>query len=355
MEAAKAGNAAGLELTNQRNALSLFRSFARLPKSVTLTGTDLSAHDILAVARHGATIKLTEEPSVVDRIATCYEKMMANIRDGTPVYGCNTAFGAQATRLHVASGAANSVTDRFHAARALSTAIAFTDVSVGPNFDKSVTRAAMLIRMNMLMQGLSGVKLADIETYRKIVNANVTPIVGQYGGIGASGDLAHNSRVLSAARQLPGALVWDRNGEVREAKEALCEEGLLPISLDPKAGLGLVNGDNFSTALASLMAVDVLETLLISIGVAALVIEVLNGSDRVFHPMLSAIRQHPGQDQVARLFRFMLRGSKSARSEMAGPHCMRKLLTILNAMVKHQTPWQPPGRWLSHKNMQGAP
>jgi phenylalanine ammonia-lyase len=315
-EAATAVKYANAGRVHEGNVFALFQSFAQLPDTVTLLGTNLSIQDILAVARHGASIELTQEQSVVDRIATCYEHMMANIREGTPVYGCNTAFGAQAARLLVSAGGA---TERIRLARALSDAISFTDVSVGPLFDRSVIRAAMLIRMNMLMQGLSGVKLADIETYQKIVNAKVTPVVSQYGGVGASGDLAHNSRVLSAARQLPGTLMWDRSGKIREATEVLREEDILPLMLDPKAGLGLVNGDNFSTALASLIAADVLETLLLSFGLAALVIEVLNGSDRVFHPMLSIVRPHPGQDQIAHLFRFLLRGSRSARNEMAGP------------------------------------
>jgi histidine ammonia-lyase len=168
----------------------------------------------------------------------------------------------------------------------------------------------------MLMQGVSGVKLDTLEIYRQMLNKNITPVVNQYGGIGASGDLAHNSRVVSTARRLPGTRVWDTDGTIRDAAAVLASNGIPELHLDPKAGLGLVNGDNFSTAVATLLAVDTLELLLISCVVSAMVIEVLKGTDRSFHPLLSDVRPHEGQKEVSSIMRYLLNGSNLAYQEM---------------------------------------
>jgi histidine ammonia-lyase len=88
---------------------------------------------------------------------------------------------------------------KIDSAKKISESILFTDVSVGPKLPPQLVRAAMLIRANMLLQGVSAVKQKDIEVFITLLNKNITPIVGSYGSLGASGDLAQNCRVLSAA------------------------------------------------------------------------------------------------------------------------------------------------------------
>jgi histidine ammonia-lyase/tyrosine ammonia-lyase len=295
--------------------VGLDRAFARLPEVVVLNGTRLTVPEILAVARRDAPAHFTEDRAVLDRIATCHARMMQNVSDGVPVYGCNTGYGAQAAK--VVTGGSHPT--KFWLAQTVSQAISANDVGVGPPFSRDVIRAGILVRVNMLMGGVSAVKLADLDLYRRLLNSGITPVVSQYGGLGASGDLAHNSRVLSVLRQLHGTQVWDRDGRVREAREALAEAGLPPLQLDPKAGLGLCNGDNFSTALAVLLARDTLEALLIAAVLGAMTVEALRGSNRPFHPQLDAVRPHDGQREVARLYRYLLDGSRLAHQEMTGP------------------------------------
>jgi phenylalanine ammonia-lyase len=98
----------------------------------------------------------------------------------------------------------------------------------------------------------------------------------------------------------------------------LAAAGVKPLTLDPKAGLALVNGDNFSTALACLLAVDTLQVLLISMFAGSLAVQVLEGSIRAFHPMLSDLRPHAGQAHAASIYRFLLDGSTLARQDMLG-------------------------------------
>src|SRR5262249_55980731 len=141
---------------------------------------------------------ITGTRSVRDRLEASHRQMVRDVRDGVAVYGVTSAYGGQASRTFVDT----CPEERVRLARAVSDAIAMTDVSVGPPFEKDVVRGAILIRINMLLRGVSAIKLSDLELYCRLLNLDVTPIVHQYGGLGASGDLAHNSRVLSAVRQL---------------------------------------------------------------------------------------------------------------------------------------------------------
>lgn len=294
--------------------MEISKDFSTLPTSVSLSGNDFGVKQLIAVARKKAKVTFSSDPKILNQIKSAHQHMIHDIKTGVPIYGCNTGFGARASRV-LNEG---SEEERLEQARQISEGIIHVDVTVGPTLGADVIRGAMSIRINTLMKGVSAVKIADLEILRKMLNAQITPIVSQYGGIGASGDLAHNCRVLSAARQIPGTKVWDKLGVVREAKEALKKEKIAPLILDPKAGLGMVNGDNFSTSMATLLLADTLDTLLVALVTGSMVVEVLKGTDRSFHPLLAAMRPHEGQKEVADMYRYLLKGSKLAYQEMAG-------------------------------------
>lgn len=304
---------------NTKSLLEIEKSFFTKPKKVVIKGTALSIPEILSVARSHPTVSFTTDKKVLNGIKKAHEVMIEQVKKGVPIYGCNTGYGERASVI-VNQGTAE---ERLQMARKVSEGISHIDVSVGPEFSSEVVRAAMLIRINMLTNNVSAVKLADLEIYKKMLNAGITPVVNQYGGIGASGDLAHNSRVVSAARQLPGTLVRSKEGEIGEAQAILSAAGIKKLEMDPKAGLGLVNGDNFSTALAALLAADTVTALLLSFAIGAMSIEVLMGTDRSFHQMLAMVRPHQGQQEVSAIFRHLLSGSKLAFQEMNG-HVLRE-------------------------------
>jgi phenylalanine ammonia-lyase len=298
----------------QTTLAALDRYLAAPPAEVEVGKAPLGAREVLAVARHGATVQLTADPAVLQRISDCHERMLADVAAGIPVYGCNTGYGGRAGSVR----ADGPTAARLRAASSISEAICAIDVSVGPPLSAEVIRAALLLRINTLMGGVSAVKLADLDLLRQLLNHRLTPFVQQLGSLGASGDLAQNARVVSVLRQVRGAKVWDRHGRLREARDALGEVGLEPLRLGPKAGLGLCNGDNFSTGLAVLLAADTLRLLLVSIAATALTAEALRASDRSFHPLLAAVRPHDGQRETAALLRHLLTGSRLACQELTG-------------------------------------
>jgi len=302
--------------TKYIDLISFDKALASAPSTVTLSGTTLTMPEIVAVARRMRPITFTKDKKILQKIQTGYEHMMEQVYNGVPIYGCNTGYGARA-EVVVNKGTKK---ERYEQAQAISESIVHTDITVGPELSSDIVRAAMVIRVNMLLNGVSAVRIGDLDIYRRIVNAGVTPVVNAYGGLGASGDLAHNSRVLSAARQLAGTKVMDKTGKKFEAKKLLAAKRIPALKLEPKAGLGLVNGDNFSTAAAALVVADLVSYTLISDVLGAMVVEVLKGSDRSFHPMLAQVRPHKGQKELADLYRELLRGSKLAYQEMAGHH-----------------------------------
>jgi histidine ammonia-lyase len=303
-----------VHILSDLSLLSLVRKLADRPSDVVLSGTKLTIPEVLSVARETGSVELTSNFTAKQQMAASYEQMMEQIKEGIPIYGCNSSYGAQAGTV-VNAG---SVAERFTSAKAISKAISLVDIGVGPPLPPEIVRAGIVIRLNMLLQGVSAIHLDTLNPYCRLLNSRVTPVVAQYGGLGASGDLAHNSRVLSTLRRLPGTKVWDGAGRIREAAEVMEEEGIPAIDLDPKAGLALTNGDNFSSGFATILTADTAELLLISIVVSAMTVEALQGSTRSFHRMLAEIRQHPGQQEVASLCRSILEGSQLAIQETNG-------------------------------------
>ncbi len=311
----------------EKTLIEIDRDIALPPFLIILDGTTLHVRDIIAVAHQKIPIEFTDNPIVLKRVEESYQRMMQNVIDGVPVYGCNTGYGARAGHV-VNEGEAS---DRILFAQKISKSIVHTDVTVGPILPKEVVRAAMVIRMNMLLHGVSAVKLSDLDIFRQMLNKDIIPVVNAYGGLGASGDLAHNSRVVSAARQLDGVFVWDADGQKKPARTTLKHHKIPKLELDPKAGLGLVNGDNFSTAAATLIAVDVLRLQLIADVLGAMMVEVLRGSTRPFHPFLGNVRPHRGQQEVAKVYRYLLHGSKLAYQELQGQQERPKGVSVQDA------------------------
>lgn len=299
---------------SEKTLVEIDRLINKSKEKIVLDGKSLSFRDIILSSKTGTKLVLSKKRKIIERIEKSYQAMLQNVKDGIPVYGTNSSFGGQAARVH----ARGDIERRLNAARAISESLVFLDVGVGPKVPAEIVRAAMAIRVNMLMQGVSAVRMATLKKYLHLLNYNILPVVNSYGGLGASGDLAHNQRVVSALRCLPGVKVINEKGKLEEARSALLRNNIRPLKLEPKEGLALVNGDNFSTAYAAIIAKRLIEYFLISEVVGAMTIEVLKGSDRSFHPMLSIVRPHAGQEESSRNYRYLLKGSKLAHQELRG-------------------------------------
>jgi len=296
-----------------KTLIEIEKEINRKEKKVVLTGKSLTLQDIFSSAS-GAKVLLTKEKAVIDKIEKSHDAMIKNVLKGIPIYGTNSSFGGQAKRVFNQGDEAQKI----EYGKLISESLIFLDVGVGPLVPTEITRAAIAIRVNMLMQGVSGVRISTLEKILQLLNKNLIPVVNSYGGIGASGDLTHNQRVVGVLRGIAGSKVINEKGKIEEAKSALARNDISALELEPKEGLALVNGDNFSTAYAALVVKKLIEYFLIGEIVSAMAIEVLRGTNRSFHPLLSKVRPHKGQIESSDNYRYLLKGSKLAYQELGG-------------------------------------
>ena len=264
----------------------------------------VSFEDVIAVARRGAPVTIGEESR--HAMATSRAIVDALAGDTRPHYGISTGFGALATTSIAPSrrAALQASLIRSHAA------------GTGTPVESEVVRAMMLLRLSTLATGRTGIRPATAEAYAAMLSAGITPIVPEYGSLGCSGDLAPLATVALAL--IGEGEVIDSRGRRRPAADVLAESGLTPVVLAEKEGLALINGTDGMLGMLILALADVAALLDVADLAAAMSVEALLGTDRVFAPELQALRPHTGQTVSASRMFAALAGSAIVASH-AGP------------------------------------
>jgi phenylalanine ammonia-lyase len=270
--------------------------------TVLVDGRRLTLADVAAVARRRQPVALTHDPAVRMAIESSVALNRDLVARGVPVYGITTGFGDSVHRQISPDKAAELQEHLVH----------FLGNGTGAITPLSTARAAVLIRANTLARGHSAVRIELIERLLELLNQGIVPVIPEEGSVGASGDLVPLSYVAAA---VTGERTVHHKGRIRPTIEALREEGLEPLALEPKEGLALVNGTAFMTAFAALAAVDAERLALVSDICTALTTEVLNGITGPFQPFLHDVaKPHPGQVRSAAHIRTLVEGSRLARA-----------------------------------------
>jgi len=275
---------------------------------ITVGVGPVTPHDVLAVARHGAGVALSPESGT--EITLSRKVVEALAHDTVPHYGVSTGFGALATRsipTELRAQLQRSLV-RSHAAGS------------GPEVEREVVRALMLLRLSTLATGRTGVRIEVARVYAAMLTAGITPVVREYGSLGCSGDLAPLSHCALAA--MGEGEVRDATGALRPAADALAQAGIEPVVLQEKEGLALINGTDGMLGMLVLACAD-LRTLLRTADItAAMSVEALLGTDAVFAADLQGLRPLPGQADSAANLRSLLTGSAVMESHR-NPECTR--------------------------------
>ena len=255
----------------------------------------LSFEDVVAVARRDARVEITSDALAgIRRSRTIIEGLADDIE---PHYGVSTGFGALATK-HIAPDMRAQLQRslvRSHAAGS------------GPEVEREVVRALMLLRLSTLATGRTGVREETATAYAAVLNAGITPVVHEYGSLGCSGDLAPLAHCALAV--MGEGPVRDATGKLGSAAAALAEAGITPIVLREKEGLALINGTDGMLGMLVLAITDLRDLLKVADLTAAMSVEGLLGTDDVFAADLQALRPHPGQAASAANLRRILAGS----------------------------------------------
>jgi histidine ammonia-lyase len=261
---------------------------------VTVDVGPLTPEDVVAVARHGVPVRLGEAARAAMADSRAVIEALAD--DTVPHYGVSTGFGALATKQIPVERRQQLQASlvRSHAA------------SSGPEIETEVVRALMLLRLSTLATGRTGVRPIVAETYAAVLSAGITPVIGEYGSLGCSGDLAPLAHCALAV--MGEGDVWV-NGTLTHASTALGDAGIEPVVLREKEGLALINGTDGMLGMLVLAIADLRMLLTTADLAAAMSVEGLTGTDAVFAEDLQALRPHPGQAASAGNIRAALAGS----------------------------------------------
>lgn len=299
---------------------------------LVLDGASLTVDDLARAARDPA-VQVLCDPAAMDHVARgrarldalvaeyrrAYEEWQAAPNSAPPpkmTYGVTTGFGLfknipippdlidetqqRLLRSHMAGVGDSSMPDDW-----------------SNYFPAEVVRAALLLRLNALLKGHSGVRPLLLETLVAMLNAGVIPLVPTRGSLGASGDLCPLSHLFGillgegrfyVVRDSEGVRAGPR--DVRPATDLPAVLGMTLSLPAHKEGLALNNGTSFSTALLALAVHDARILADTADTAAALAIEAVCGNTHAFDPRVHAIRGHAGQKDVAEHVRALLHGSK---------------------------------------------
>jgi histidine ammonia-lyase len=276
--------------------------------TVDVTPAALTPAEVVAVARRDTPVALSD--SAVAAMAASREHIEILAASDTPAYGISTGFGALAT-THIPLGRRADLQRslvRSHAAGS------------GAPVEREVVRAMMLLRLSTLATGRTGARPRTAQAMAGLLNAGITPVVPEHGSLGCSGDLAP---LAACALALMGeGQVHDSTGALVPAAQALAAAGLTPITLAEKEGLALLNGTDGMLGMLLLACADLARLVTTADLTAAMSVEALLGTPRVFAADLQALRPQPGQAISAANMRALLHESPVVASH-AGPEDTR--------------------------------
>ncbi len=286
--------------------------------SVTLDGHSLTVDDLVNVARSGYTVSI--EGKAMRAVDNSRKVLETLIRNGETMYGVNTGFGELC----------NSRIDGKNAAQLQTNLVRSTCAGTGTPLSIEETRAMMLLRLNTLIRGYSGVRREIVELLRDMLNCGVHPVIPSRGSVGASGDLAPLAHM--AAVMMGEGRAFDGELTVPGA-EALKKAGLTEVSLKEKEGLALINGTQFMTGLGALAIHDTGRLLEQAVTVFAMSLDALGGSMSQFDVRVMRLRPHAGMAYIAKKIREESSGgTRTGISGVQDPYTLRCAPQVLGPL-----------------------
>ena len=247
---------------------------------IEIDGEHLSIDDVVSVARGMEEVSISEK--ALKKIEESRKKVEEVLNEGKVVYGINTGFG-ELSSVRISDEEIDRLQENLIRSHACGT---------GDELPEEVVRAMILLRINSLAKGRSGVTKELIESLVDGLNRGFHPVVPSQGSVGASGDLAPLAHIALA---FMGEGEANYNGVRMPAMEALERAEIEPIKYKAKEGLALINGTQMMTALACL-AVHDSSTILKNAQIAGVMsLEALNGTDQAFREEVQKARPHEGQ------------------------------------------------------------
>ncbi|KYH35105.1 histidine ammonia-lyase [Clostridium tepidiprofundi DSM 19306] len=263
-------------------------------KYIEINGNSLTLDDLINVVRNGYKVVLDEEAE--ERVKRSRKIVDDIVENDRVVYGITTGFGKFAD-VTISQDDCKTLQRNLIVSHACGT---------GEVFPIDITRTIMLLRINNLAKGYSGIRLSTLNTLIEMLNRGVHPIIPEKGSLGASGDLAPLAHMV-----LPmiGEGEAEYEGERVSGLEAMKRAGIGIVELTSKEGLALINGTQVMTAVGALALYDSINLIKISDIAASLTLEALRGIKDAYDLRTHVVRPHKGQIDTAKNILNLIEGS----------------------------------------------
>jgi len=267
---------------------------------LTINGSKLTIEEVYKVSNSNQTkVEISEEAK--REMQKSRDLVETWVKENKVIYGVTTGFGEFAnvsiSNENLSELQVNLI--RSHSAGA------------GEAIPKNIMRAMMLLRINALAKGFSGIRVSTVQTLIDMLNKDIIPFAPMQGSVGSSGDLVQLSHLVLAA--IGEGKVWSGN-EFVGSKTELEKNGIKPVELTAKEGLALINGTQMMSSFGSIATCLAEQYAKTADIIAALSVDALKGTDNAYDPRLHSLRPHAGQMRVARNLKKLIHGSEIRES-----------------------------------------
>lgn len=263
----------------------------------SVSGEPLSITPVAAISREERSCDIQLSENLPARMQASVDLVAKAVHQNQSVYGVTTGFG----------GMSGVAVGPEQAAASQTNLLAFLSTAAGEPIDRRHTRAAMMLRANVLARGCSGVRFELVRRLIEFVKTGATPVVREHGSIGASGDLVPLSVIARAITGTSGVAEVQIGDRTLSHIEALSELKLEPLQLRPKEGLALINGTSFSSAIAANCVFEAKPLMALALASHAMMMQALMVHTEPFEDFVHNMKPHPGQKWSAMMMQRLLR------------------------------------------------
>ena len=259
-------------------------------------------------------LKLKLSESSIEKINLCRHYLDQKIKSKhQPIYGINTGFGSLC----------NVEISKEHLEKLQNNLVMSHACGVGDQVPKKIVKLMLLLKIQALSLGYSGVQLKTVKRLIEFYNHDIIPVVYKYGSLGASGDLAPLAHLALPLLGKGEVLYNNKNINVNKLYK---EFGWKPIKLQSKEGLALLNGTQLMSAYGVFLLIESFKTSYLADLIGSISIEAFNCRIEPFNLLLHHIRPHNGQIKTAENILGFLKGSKTTsthKPQVQDPYSFR--------------------------------